>query len=379
MSRAARARKIAIAAAYGGGGVGALGALAYGVLQEQAKRAHRTVGPVTTLPPHGDGIWGHGRGEPIRLAVLGDSGAAGLGVDRAIETPGVLVASGLSELAGRRVRLTNVAKVGATSAHLHDQVDRVMGAEPEVALIIVGTNDVKERMRPAESVRYLVGAVERLRKAGADVVVGTCPDLGTIRPVAQPLRTLARYWSRQLAAAQTIAVVEAGGVTVSLGDILGPEFAARPAEMFSPDRFHPSAEGYAAAAAVLLPSVCTAVGVWPEGGEPLRPFRDRARPVARAAARAAGHPGTEVSATEVAGSEHGPRGRWALPRRRRPRPMPEPSEADRVPVDRTPASRRPDGVRPDSVRPDSARPDGVRPDSVRPTGTEDGADYADPA
>ena len=260
MGRARQARRIAVTAAYGGGGLGALGAVLYGVLYSQAKQAHRTVGAPRSVPPDGDGLWGHGPGEPIRLAVLGDSGAAGLGVDQAIETPGVLVAAGLSEVAGRPVRLTNVARVGAKSDSLPDQVDRALPAGPEVALIIVGTNDVKERMRPAESVRHLVGAVQRLRESGVEVVVGTCPDLGTIRPVAQPLRFLARQWSRQLAAAQTVAVVEHGGRTVSLGDILGPEFLARPAEMFSPDRFHPSAEGYAAAAAVMLPSVCAAIG-----------------------------------------------------------------------------------------------------------------------
>jgi lysophospholipase L1-like esterase len=306
-----------------------LGAVLYGVLYGEAKLAHRTVGAPRSRPPDGDGLWGHGQGEPIRFAVLGDSGAAGLGVERAIETPGVLVAAGMSEVAGRPVHLTNVAMVGAKSDHLLDQVERALPGEPQVALIMIGTNDVKERMRPAESVRHLVDAVQRLLAAGTEVVVGTCPDLGTIRPVAQPLRFLARQWSRQLAAAQTVAVVEHGGRTVSLGDILGPEFLARPAEMFSPDRFHPSAEGYAAAAAVMLPSVCAAIGVWPDTEEPpRRPFRDRARPVARAAAHAAGHAGTEVSAAQVGGQAHGPRGPWARLRRRRPRPMPEPHEAD---------------------------------------------------
>src|SRR6266498_2592239 len=157
MGRARQARRIAVTAAYGGGGLGALGAVLYGVLYSQAKQAHRTVGAPRSVPPDGDGLWGHGPGEPIRLAVLGDSGAAGLGVDQAIETPGVLVAAGLSEVAGRPVRLTNVARVGAKSDSLPDQVDRALPAGPEVALIIVGTNDVKERMRPAESVRHLVG------------------------------------------------------------------------------------------------------------------------------------------------------------------------------------------------------------------------------
>ena len=86
-----------------------------------------------------------------------------------------------------------------------------------------------------------------LRAAGCEVVVGTCPDLGAIRPIKPPLRWLARRWSRQLAAAQTVAVVEAGGRTVSLGDLLGPAFEADPDRMFGADRFHPSAEGYARA------------------------------------------------------------------------------------------------------------------------------------
>ena len=63
-----------------------------------------------------------------------------------------------------------------------------------------------------------------MREAGIEVVVGTCPDLGTIRPIAPPLRQVARRWSRRLAAGQAIAVVEAGGRAVSLGTILGPEF-----------------------------------------------------------------------------------------------------------------------------------------------------------
>ena len=63
--------------------------------------------------------------------------------------------------------------------------------------------------------------MRRLRDAGAEVVVGTCPDLGTIEPIAPPLRQVARLWSRRLAAAQTIATVEAGGRTVSLGSVLG--------------------------------------------------------------------------------------------------------------------------------------------------------------
>ncbi len=65
--------------------------------------------------------------------------------------------------------------------------------------------------------------------------------------------------------------------------------------MWGLDRFHPSAVGYAAAAAALLPSVAAAVGVGPESVEQPEPFRGEAvLPIAEAAVAAAASDGTEV-------------------------------------------------------------------------------------
>jgi lysophospholipase L1-like esterase len=281
-------------------------------------------------PPTGDGVYGRGRGKPIVFAVLGDSSAVGLGVESASQTPGVLVAAALAELAERPVRLVRRAVSGAQSKDLAAQVEQALPERPDVVMIMIGANDVTSRTRPATSVRHLAEAVRALVGAGCQVVVGTCPDLGTIRPIAQPLRQLARRWSRNLAAAQTIAVVAEGGRTVSLGSVLGPSFASDRA-LFSVDEFHPSAHGYAAAAAVMLPSVADSIGVWPAAADRgLRMRRDTVRPVAKAAARAAGRTGTEVQPTEVGGQETGPRGPWARLRRRRPPEIPTPSQADQA-------------------------------------------------
>ena len=327
------ARRLATGAAYGGGGFGIAGAALVALLREEARAARRNIEARShqSDPPSGDGVYGRGHGDPIVLTVLGDSSAVGLGVQRAAETPGVLVAAGLAELAERPVRLVRLAKSGARAADLEVQVDRALAEHPTVAVIMIGANDVTARTATAVSVGHLTDAVRRLTAAGCEVVVGTCPDLGTIRPIAQPLRTLARRWSRQMAAAQTIAVVEAGGRSVSLGSLLGPAFASD-STMFSVDEFHPSAAGYAAAAAVLLPSVADALGVWPApAGRGLRKLRrETVRPVARAAARAAHRPGTEVQPAEVAGSDSGPRGPWALLRRRRPTEIPTPEEVERA-------------------------------------------------
>ncbi len=328
VTRASSARRL-VAAAYGGGGLGIAGAGLLALLRLEARSARRRVESRRALrePPAGDGVYGRGRGrdKPLVFTVLGDSSAVGLGVDRAAETPGALLASALAELAERPVRLVRVAVSGAESCELDPQVDRALAERPDLALIMIGANDVTTRTRLAVSVRHLGESVRRLREGGAQVVVGTCPDLGTIRPIAQPLRLLARRWSRQLAAAQTIAVIEAGGRTVSLGSVLGPSFA-QDRSLFSVDEFHPSAAGYASAAAVLLPALADAVGVWPARDERRRRRRGSVRPVARAAARAAGRPGTEVRATEVRGSVTGPLGTWARLMRRRPSELPTPEE-----------------------------------------------------
>ncbi len=332
MSRASSARRIAAAAVYGGGGLAGLGIAGFGVLVAEARIARRAIGrPFGVVGPDATGVYGDAPGPVLDLAMLGDSTAVGLGAEDARHTPGAVLAGGLAALARRPVRLSVAAAVGAETRDLDAPIDRLFlrTPTPHAAVIMVGANDITHRLKPAESVRSLDAAVRRLRERGTQVVVGTCPDLGTVEPIPQPLRYLTRRWSRQLAAAQTVAVVEAGGRTVSLGSILGPTFA-RDRSLFSVDEFHPSAAGYAAAAAVLLPSIADALGVWPAAADRgLRNLRrDTVRPVARAAARAAGRTGTEVQATAVRGSDTGPRGPWARLRRRRPPDLPTPEQAE---------------------------------------------------
>jgi lysophospholipase L1-like esterase len=306
-----RAGRVAAAAAYGSGGVGLAGLFAAGLLLGQARLARRTIPMAEAPPPRCDGRYGaEYPGPPVRLALLGDSTAAGLGVDRRQDTPGALLATGLADRLRRPVELDSVAVAGSTSPGLVPQRELVLPGRPDVAVILVGANDVTHRIRAQIAVAHLAETVRQLRAAGAEVVVGTCPDLGTIRPIPPPLRWLCRQWSRDMAAAQTVAVVEAGGATVSLGDLLGPEFAASPETMFSADRFHPSARGYRAAAAALLPTVLAATGAAEETGRVPAPG-DGVRSLAQAAAQAAVEAGTEVSGARVAGQERGPAGRWA--------------------------------------------------------------------
>jgi lysophospholipase L1-like esterase len=295
MGKAAAARKLAAAAAFGGGGLSVLGGGLYGLLRAEAMLTRRLIGePPDNSTPDSTGWYGRGRpGPAIKVALLGDSSAAGYGVDRIVDTPGANLASGIAAAADRRVHMREFAKVGAQSSDLNGQIDLALSAPVDLTIILVGTNDVTHRVRPAQSVRYLADSVARLVAAGSKVMVGTCPDLGTVKPIPPPLKQVARSWSRRLAAAQSIATVEAGGVSVALASILGPDFEAAPAVLFGPDRFHPSAEGYRALAEVLVPSALSVLGLGEE--EPRRRTRGEGTvPVATAAVRAAKTPGTEL-------------------------------------------------------------------------------------
>ena len=258
--------------------VGTVGAYrgAYEVLAQQARIARRVIPKPTSRPYDGDGLYRPGAPSPdpwrpgmtcdVHMMVFGDSLAAGLGADSPDELPGVLLARGLAEEAGWDVRLSIKAIVGATSKGLAGQVEamQVAHGRPDISVILIGGNDITSRNAIGPSARRVGEAVQALREGGSHVVVGTCPDLGIIKPVPQPLRSVMATLSRRLAAAQAVQVRRAGGVPVSLAETLAPEFHRRGESLFSPDRFHPNSAGYELAAGLLLPAVCVALGVWDE-------------------------------------------------------------------------------------------------------------------
>lgn len=252
-----------------GVGAGALGAIAGGaaygakeVLTRQAAIARSRIGdPLGHVAPSADRTYKKRYGNAIDLVVLGDSIAAGLGADHPKHTLGGGLSRRVAKQTGRAVRLRTAAVVGSESSVLASQVEGLPSTyRPDVAVIVVGGNDVTHRIPTADSVRHLTEAIAALQGLGAEVVVGTCPDLGALRPVPQPLRALGSRASRQLAAAQREAALTHGARAVSLATVVGPFFITNPDEMFSLDRFHPSTHGYKRTAKAMLPSVLAALG-----------------------------------------------------------------------------------------------------------------------
>lgn len=195
----------------------------------------------------------------LRLVLLGDSAAIGVGVEWLSETVGGqlarMLAEGTPDTGERHVLLSSVGVAGSRSTDLATQVARaLLGDKPDVAVVLIGANDATGLRAPEESADHLRAAVRRLRDAGVEVVVGTCPDLGATRAIAPPLRQIAGLLGRRMAKAQAKAVIEAGGVVVDLGEETGAVFRAD-AGTLCYDGFHPSADGYRVWAHALYPAV----------------------------------------------------------------------------------------------------------------------------
>jgi lysophospholipase L1-like esterase len=207
--------------------------------------------------------YGPAGGRVVRLLMVGDSTAAGVGVSAAADSVGGQLALALAG-DGVRVLLSSVAVSGARAADLAGQLSKASpDVRPDVAVMLIGANDATHASVPGRVGKDVGQAVRRLRAANAEVVVGTCPDLGAPPAIDQPMRAILGAFGRRIASAEADAVRSAGGVPVDLAALTGPAFRADRGN-FAADSFHPSAAGYRLWAQALLPAARRAAGMTPE-------------------------------------------------------------------------------------------------------------------
>jgi len=194
----------------------------------------------------------------IRLALLGDSMAAGRGASRRADTPAALLADRLRD-DGISATPRVFAVAGAQSRTLGVQVERAIGWRPQVAVIIIGANDLIHHTRAGTAARDLGDAVRRLRNVGAEVVVAPAPDLSALPDIPAGLRPVLRAASMLLRDFQIVAATSAGAHVADRDHATSATFAAD-RTLFCADRFHPSSAGYAVIAEALRPAVLAALG-----------------------------------------------------------------------------------------------------------------------
>jgi lysophospholipase L1-like esterase len=218
--------------------VPALGSLCGALLVSQARRAHRALRPYTVAFP-ADGTIGLPGQRPVRVVWLGDSLAAGLGVDVVDDTPARTVARMLE----RAVELRVLAVPGATSGDVLCQQIPLLGEGADLIVLCVGANDVARLVRRrvyARNLRAIATAT-----APTPTVVLSLPAMAMADRIPEPLRSLCGVRARWFERAR-VRALRAHPHALSVDIASRPAHISRRAgrAMLSADRFHPGADVY---------------------------------------------------------------------------------------------------------------------------------------
>ncbi|MFJ4776779.1 SGNH/GDSL hydrolase family protein [Streptomyces sp. NPDC088762] len=176
----------------------------------------------------------------LRYVALGDSQTEGMGDgDDLVGLRGF--ADRLAEqLAAINPDLlyANLAVRGRVTGQVRDeQLGPALALRPDLATVVAGVNDLlRPRFDAAEVAGQLEEMYAALTAAGTHVVTATFPDVGSVAPLARPLRSRVSDLNAHIRAAAA-----RHGVTVAE---TGREAVATDPRLWSPDRLHASPLGH---------------------------------------------------------------------------------------------------------------------------------------
>ena len=182
-----------------------------------------------------------GEGPELRYVVMGDSTGAGQGADY---DDGIAVATArhLAEK-GRRVRLVNLSISGAKLGEIvADQLPLAARERPDVVLLSAAANDVTG-FTSTGSIRADIGRIADALP-GAKLILTASPDVGSSPRLVPPLRWVVDLRRRQINKAIRELAARRDIEIAPIAERTGPVFE-RDRSLFSEDRYHPNARGYA--------------------------------------------------------------------------------------------------------------------------------------
>lgn len=183
-----------------------------------------------------------GEGAPLRLLLLGESTAAGVGAAHQGEAMGGQLAVALQEQTGRSVRWRVVGRTGVTAKVSRQRLLPLVPLEPfDLAVIALGVNDTKNLTTARQWQVDLTQLVcdLRVRIGDVPVVLASVPPMDCFPSLPTPLRQFLG-WRAALMDEALKAVVDRTEQATYAGPIVGLT-----PEMFCRDRFHPGPKGYA--------------------------------------------------------------------------------------------------------------------------------------
>lgn len=217
--------------------------------------------PEATEP---EGVVPGPEGVVVHLAVLGESTAAGVGVQRHADGFAGHLAASVAEHTGHQVRWRAVARSGASARFARRELVPRLGATtwtPNVVVVVLGINDLLRMRRP----RVFQRDMRRLVQAITDeigpvpVVLSGIPPMRRLRILPQPLRSFVALRARAIDHAIRLVAARTAGVRYVPFDAA----AVPPGSdelYFAADRFHPSSAGYRSWAAAVAAEVGPLLG-----------------------------------------------------------------------------------------------------------------------
>ena len=208
------------------------------------------------------------RGRRLRLAVLGDSTTAGVGVERAEDSLPYQLALRLADHHGRAVHVVSYGWAGARIADVaRAQLPRALEplraseANPflpgaDVVAIVIGSNDATHntpRHRYRADLRAVLSTIRDASPAARVVLAGIPAFRGALRSV-EPLIFLADQYARLLRPVSRTEAARAGAGYADLAREV-PRRIDPETPFLSVDQFHPSAAGYRIWADVIFETV----------------------------------------------------------------------------------------------------------------------------
>jgi len=181
-----------------------------------------------------------GKGKLLSILVIGDSSAAGVGVEKFEDCVAGRLPHLLKTKTGRPIRVKTSGHNSATSKHIRDFVIPNLAEETYDYIVLkIGTNDAKNFHTGGQFCRNFGGLLNacQAKFTGAKLIWSGIIDMESVPVLPSPLNKILGIRSRLINRNGAILSRERG--------VLKPESNWQPVpENFSKDGFHASSEGY---------------------------------------------------------------------------------------------------------------------------------------
>jgi lysophospholipase L1-like esterase len=179
---------------------------------------------------------------PLRLLIVGDSSAAGVGVEQQHDALAAQTAQHLAQLTGRAVDWRLIAQTGLDCRQALGYASSHAIWPCDIAVVVLGVNDVTGQLSLARCLAHRRQLAQWLQAntGAAHIVFTSLPPMDRFTLLPQPLRSILASDARRLdAAVRRMAEQSAHMSWSALPDMQDPRAIAS-------DGFHPGALAYAA-------------------------------------------------------------------------------------------------------------------------------------